>query len=308
MKNSSSIVKKYSGCFLGLAMGDAYGAALEGGPIERFVWKIIGKTKTGKLRYTDDTQMSIDLANSFIKNRGINQDHLAHTFAQSYRYSRGYGPSAAHLLKKIKNGARWQDLNRATFKEGSFGNGAAMRAPILALCFLKDKEALDKSIVKSAEITHAHPKAIEGARLIALVTYAALQDYTNEAILDALPDWCESDEYRSKISFCITSLKAKDTITPKLLKDRLGNGIAAAESCVTAIYFALKYREDNYELMLNTICKLGGDTDTIGAMSGAIWGAFNGEDALNKDKINSIENADEIILLSNTLYKLSSKQ
>ena len=59
---------KYSGCFLGLAIGDAYGAPFEGGPIERLLWKAIGKTKDGKLRYTDDTQMSIDLAISFIQN------------------------------------------------------------------------------------------------------------------------------------------------------------------------------------------------------------------------------------------------
>jgi len=126
---------KFSGCFLGLAIGDAYGAPFEGGPIERLLWKAIGKTKNGKVRYTDDTQMSIDLASSFIQNNGINQEHLATTFAENYHWSRGYGPSAAWLLKKIKNGANWQDVNRIKFKDGSFGNGAAMRAPILAMCF-----------------------------------------------------------------------------------------------------------------------------------------------------------------------------
>ena len=67
---------KYIGCFLGLAIGDAFGAPFEGGFIERLLWKVIGKTKDGKQRYTDDTQMSIDLANSFIKNNDINQEHL----------------------------------------------------------------------------------------------------------------------------------------------------------------------------------------------------------------------------------------
>lgn len=299
---------KYSGCFLGLAIGDAYGAPFEGGPIERLLWKAIGKTKDGKIRYTDDTQMSIDLASSFIQNNGINQQHLATTFAENYHWSRGYGPGAAWLLKKIKNGANWQDVNRAKFKEGSFGNGAAMRAPILAMCFPEDKERLNENIVKSSEITHAHPLAIEGAKLIAFVTNAALHDWNTEAILEALPTWCKSSGYQTKVAFCIESIQALDAVQAKVLKSKLGNGIAASQSCVTAIYFALKYRNQRYDSMLSQIYKLGGDTDTIGAMAGAIWGAFNSCNAIDKSKTQSIENSAKIVELSGQLYAMSSNK
>ncbi len=70
-------IDQYQGCFLGLALGDTLGAPYEGGPLERLLWKSIGKTKDGKLRYTDDTQMSIDIAASFLKHNAISQDHLA---------------------------------------------------------------------------------------------------------------------------------------------------------------------------------------------------------------------------------------
>ena len=299
---------KYSGCFLGLAIGDAYGAPFEGGPIERLLWKAIGKTKDGKIRFTDDTQMSIDLASSFIQNNGVNQEHLATTFAENYRWSRGYGPSAAWLLKKIKNGANWQDVNRAKFKDGSYGNGAAMRAPILAMCFPEDKERLSENVVKCSEITHAHPLAIEGAKLIAFVTYSALHDWNNEAILEALPTWCKSNEYQTKVAFCIESIQASDAVQIKVLKSKLGNSIAASQSCVTAIYFALKYRNQSYDSMLTQIYKLGGDADTIGAMAGAIWGAFNGCDAIDKRKIQSIESSAKIVDLSEQLYAMSSNK
>jgi len=299
------MLNKYCGCFQGLAIGDAYGAPFEGGLLERLLWKMIGKTKEGKKRYTDDTQMSIDIANSFIKNADIDQEDLAFTFAKSYHFSRGYGPSTAYLLKKIKNGARWQDVNRVRFKEGSFGNGAAMRAPILAMCFSKDKDALEKAVVKSSEITHTHPMAIEGAKLVAFVTYAALNDWSSEAILDALVSWCDSDEYKSKLEFCVQSLKTKDRLSPKILRNRLGNGIAASESSVTAIYFAILYREQSHSSMLTYIYSLGGDTDTIGAMAGGIWGAFNGSDALDKSRIKSIEDSENIIELSKQLYLMA---
>jgi len=39
----------------GLALGDALGAPYEGGPEERLAWKLLGKTRNRKLRYTDDT-------------------------------------------------------------------------------------------------------------------------------------------------------------------------------------------------------------------------------------------------------------
>ncbi len=298
-------LNKYSGCFLGLAIGDVYGASYEGGLIERLLWKLIGKTKDGKMRYTDDTQMSIDLAISFIKNNGISQEHLATTFAENYRWSRGYGPSAAWLLKKIKNGANWQNVNRAKFKDGSFGNGAAMRAPILALLFPNNNERLKENIVKCSEITHAHPLAIEGAKLIAFMTHAALHDWNTKTIIETLPSWCKLNEYQIKVAFCIESIQAPETIQNKILKSKLGNGIAASESCVTAIYFALKYRNKGFNHMTTQIYDLGGDTDTIGAMAGAIWGAFNGYNGIDKKKIQNIEKSAKIIELSEQLYEMS---
>lgn len=296
---------KYCGCFFGLAIGDAYGAWFEGGPIERLLWMAIGKTKDGKLRYTDDTQMSIDLANSFIKNGEINQEHLAKTFANSYRFSRGYGPSAAWLLKKIKNGSAWQDVNRVKFKDGSFGNGAAMRAPILAMCFCENIEKLEENIVKSSEITHAHPLALEGAKLIALTTSAALHDWSNQEIFEALQNWCESDEYKTKVAFCIEAVELHNEVKNKELKSKLGNSIAASQSSVTAIYFALKYRYKEFNYMLEKIYKLGGDTDTIAAMAGAIWGAFNGCETIDSTKIDSIEDSQKIAELSRQLWSFN---
>ncbi len=157
-------------------MGDAFGAPYEGGPLEQLLWRAIGKTKDGKLRYTDDTQMTIDLAESYLYNDTIDQNHLAQTFAQSYRWSRGYGPSTSQLLRLIKKGKNWREANKKKFKTGSFGNGAAMRAPILAMCFPYNVQTLLNSVIKSAEITHAHPLGIEGAKLIARATQAAFQD------------------------------------------------------------------------------------------------------------------------------------
>ena len=298
-------VNKYTGCFIGLVIGNAFGAPYEGGILERLLWKAIGKTKEGKLRYTDDTQMAINLASSFIRNGNINQDHLAKTFADSYQWSRGYGPGAAWLLKKIKHGANWQDVNQAKFKEGSYGNGAAMRAPILAMCYPNNIDELEESVIKSSEITHAHPLAIEGANLIALATYTALNDRNNDEILDALRTACKSKEFYTKIRRCTELLQTNDIHELEKQEKGLGNGVAASESCVTAIYFALRYRSKNYNTMLSQIYKLGGDTDTIGAMAGSIWGAFNGSNGFDSDCIQKVEGSENIIALAKQLHEVT---
>jgi len=296
---------KYIGCFIGLAIGDAFGAPYEGGYLERLLWKAIGTTGNGKLRYTDDTQMSIDLACSFLEKSSINQEHLAMTFAKSYKWSRGYGPSAGKLLKKIKNGKPWHEANRLKFKDGSLGNGAAMRAPILALCYPHDDELLKKSIVKASEITHAHPLAIEGAQLIAFVTSSVLNGLPAESIIEALHDQCSSELFRKKVASYITLLNHSDTVDSKEIRRKLGNGIIATESCVTAIYFGLKYMNGSFSKMLNSIYLLGGDADTIGAMAGAIWGAANGDDEI-LTKIKEVENSSTIIELAEQLYVFSN--
>ncbi|GLS26532.1 ADP-ribosylglycohydrolase family protein [Marinibactrum halimedae] len=295
---------KYKGCFLGLAIGDALGAPYEGGPLERLLWKAIGKTRDGKLRYTDDTQMAIDLAESFLHNDAINQDHLAHTFSQSYQWSRGYGPSTSHLLRLIKKGKNWREVNKKKFKTGSFGNGAAMRAPILAMCFPSNTQALIDNVNKSAEITHAHPLGIEGAKLIALATQAAFQGLSSEAILKELHHQCQSTIYKDKITFCTEAVRQSD-IKLKEIKRKLGNGIAAPQSCVTAIYFSLKFRDQTFDSMLSQIFSLGGDVDTISSMACAIWGAFHGIKHINNSNITNIENSKKIITLAELLFRKS---
>ena len=81
MQNLISQKDKFIGTFIGLSLGDALGAPYEGGFIERFLWKFFAKTPTGKMRWTDDTQMSIDLAESILKKNNIDQNYLALKFA-----------------------------------------------------------------------------------------------------------------------------------------------------------------------------------------------------------------------------------
>lgn len=301
----SIAVEKYTGLLSGLALGDAWGARYEGGFLAQTVWSMIGRDAQRKVRYTDDTRMSLDIVESFLKNHQLDQDEIAAKFAASYDWKRGYGRGTARVLKQIRRGVPWQKANQAGFKQGSWGNGAAMRAPVLALIHPYQLEKLEPAVRRVSEITHSHPLAIEAAWLIALASQAALQDWDDESLLEMLNDAAESKVMRSKTAYCRKVLLENIELNKSNLHERLGMTSAATESSITALYFALKYRQEKYDAMLKHICDTGGDTDTVGAMAGALWGAFNGYDGLNSKRLKWLEDADAIYHAATSVYELA---
>lgn len=298
---------QFTGCFLGLALGDALCAPYEGGLPEKIVWRLIGRTRTGKRRYTDDTRMSLDVAESICRNNGIDQDDMARTFAASYRWSRGYGAGTAEMLKKIKKGAHWQKVNRLRHPEGSYGNGAAMRAPIAALAFYGDDNKIARAVQHISEITHTHAQAREGALLIALATLSALSRTSVDTMFETLQDNSTLEEYRRRLKTAKHWLTHREIVDSATVTRQLGNGMAAVDSCITALYIAARYLDAPFADMLKFIQQCGGDTDTIGAMAGAVWGAYNSRNNLDRSMVRILESASRIEASAEKLYQRTSR-
>ncbi len=302
------ILEQFQGCLLGIALGDAMGAPHEGGPLERFVWRLIGRTRDGKRCWTDDTQMTIDLAESWFANHGVNQDDLARRFAQSYRWSRGYGPGAAKLLKTIRRGEDWRQANRAIFRTGSFGNGAAMRAPILGL-LSSDLSDVFAAARQTAEITHAHPNGILGAELLAGVAHLLANSHARDASLQTTARGLPlSNEFRSRIEVATTWLSQKHDASPAMVRRELGNRASAHESCVTGVYIALRFLDAEFQELLDFAIACRGDVDTIAAMAGALWGTVRGFSALPKELLDKLEDKDRLLDLARQLYAVVSEK
>ncbi|MEM9219674.1 MAG: ADP-ribosylglycohydrolase family protein [Cyanobacteria bacterium P01_F01_bin.150] len=301
---------------MGLALGDALCAPYEGGWIERSLWYIIGKTKKGKARFTDDTQMAIDVARSLIANNGVNQDHLAQTFARSYRWSRGYGPSARQILKKIRSGSHWSEVNTLRHPTGSFGNGAAMRIAPVALLYARHPNLLKEAVKQVSAITHAHPWGIEGVQLIAHIIHASLlakhQGTSAIAIAKSGEQICESDRFRflmqQVVEWLEQSAKDVDHIPAQKVRQSLGNGMAATASCATAVYVGLIFKDHPFLELVNFVRQIGGDTDTIAAMAGAIWGAYRGINAIEPQMIEHIEKGQMLLELGLELHNLYTQR
>ena len=295
-------IEKFQGCLIGLGLGDALCAAREGGPLERLLWKIIGRTGEGLYRYTDDMQMTIDLATHLVNNGSINQDVLALEFANSYKWSRGYGPSTAVVLKKIRAGVDWRVASTSRYPSGSFGNGAAMRVPAAALMYHDRQLELPEAIERSSSITHPNPLAIIGAALIAHAVICGLYDTEPASAIRSIIARYASGEFTHRMTIVQECLLAGKIPDPVRLRRILGTGTSAIDSCPASILIGMYYRSHPISDLLGYVNRCKGDTDTIGAMSGSIWGAYNGIAPIPKKDVESIEGHSLLLDLAASLY------
>lgn len=286
-------------------MGDALGAEYEGGAVGRVVWKIV-TAGSSELRWTDDTEMAMALAESLLENQGLNADHLAKLWAKRMRFMRGYGPGARKLLNMIAKGADWHEARFQVFPDGSFGNGAAMRAGPLGLFFHGHERDLDQSTIIASSITHAHPLGVEGGRLVAKAVDLALgADFKPPVFIADLKKFCRQAEYRSRLEQAAALLEAGPSNLE--IVSKLGNSVKAHESAVTAVYAFCRYHED-FSAMMSLIINLGGDTDSIGAMAGGMFGAKNGTKLLPQEAVENIEARAELEDLGHRLFKQRRRQ
>jgi poly(ADP-ribose) glycohydrolase ARH3 len=278
---------RFRGCLLGLAIGDAIGGRFEAQSAEfirqRFAnWRSLIDGVDGELWYTDDTQMTIGVAETLVECGTIDEARLCKAFVSNYVPSRGYGRGTRAVIEAMENGRDHVAVAEKYFPGGSLGNGAAMRVAPIGLVFGADHDRLWEQARLSALPTHRSALAIEGAQLLALaVGYCSSVDRFDRAeLLSLLSARCNSIEYRKRIG-AAASVSSEDLAT-------LGNGIEALESVPTAIAsFAL--HADSYEQAIGQTILLGGDTDTIAAMTGALSGAYLGVEAIAPSMIASLE-------------------
>ncbi len=305
----SKLKEKFLGSLLGAAIGDALGASREG---SRMGEKGASFGSLGMLRYTDDTHMTIGVAESLIECRGFDGAHMARRFADNYFREpwRGYGPGPPRIFRMIKGGEAWDKAALSIYPGGSFGNGAAMRVAPIGLLFFKDHLKLKEVAYKVSLITHAHPLGIEGAILQALAV--------------ALATAWEWDEPLDRLSFtsCLLSFVSEDIYRTKLAKfevlferssyrrevvEELGCGVEAFSSVPTAIFTFLTHSQD-FASAISYAISLGGDTDTIASMTGAICGAYLGIEYIPEEWQMKLENREYILSLAERLYELEAQE
>ncbi len=293
MPQTPSLEDRFHGCLLGLAVGDALGGYVEGWDAEAIRRRydspqdLIDHPPANELWYTDDTQMTLGVAETLIKCSEIENEELCRRFVANYVPHRGYGHGARMVLDAMEEGEDHEFLAETYFPGGSFGNGAAMRVAPVGLMFRHQSDELWEQARRSALPTHRHPLGIEGAQLLALAVSLASLATEDPAQFERVK-FCETLTHRATFAEYSGPLRRVAALTNVEDLGLFGNGIAAPDSVVTAIAcFVLT--PDSYVQTIGNAILLGGDTDTIAAMAGAISGAYLGRSVIPPHLFKALE-------------------
>jgi ADP-ribosyl-[dinitrogen reductase] hydrolase len=210
---------KCQNMLLGIAIGDALGVGFEllmnrkkvkdkfkfnryfsGGP----GWKVG--------QYSDDTQMSIAIAELIISKRKFSRINLADYFLYVYLRDphRGYGKSVSEGLKKSRNAREFLKIIPGV----SNGNGACMRAVPLGV--LPKIEEVIKYAKINSMITHNVASAITSSVCVAAASHYFYYNLGKpEKVLDYCINICEKIDKKSAEYF--RDIKAMKTFNPVLL-------------------------------------------------------------------------------------------
>jgi poly(ADP-ribose) glycohydrolase ARH3 len=306
---------RFVGCLLAHALGDALGAPFEGLPPEAIYYefgatrRLFDSPPDAELLYTDDTQMTIGVAECLLAGGTIEHEELARRFHDNYQPWRGYGPGVRKLLDAMTAGRDWREMVASNFPGGSLGNGAAMRAAPVGLLFYDDLDRACEEARRSATITHTHPIGVDGAVLmaaaVALVVRAESSDgrassFDLRAFFDELGRRARTEEFQRQLRTA-GRLGPDDAII-------FGNSLEAHRSVTTALT-CFAFAPDSYEDVVSRAIAMGNDTDTLAAMAGALSGARLGAGALPKAHLARLEDGPKgrsyVERLARDLYRQS---
>lgn len=294
------------GVLLGLACGDALGRPVEFHSPKQIdaeygeLTEMVGNGTHGKPAgtITDDTDQALCIARSLDKHGEFDPTDIAERFVAWYNDGPfDVGVMTADALRRIDKGVSWNVAGQEVWEERSegsnAGNGSVMRCAPLALAFADDWNTLQHTSRDSSRITHADPRCTYGCAALNL-TIAALINGDEQPLGSAL--------------------EALSADTPENLRDVLEpipDGIEASElsnsgfvlhTLQTGLYHALT--ADDAETAIVNAVNEGGDTDTIGAVAGAVAGARFGASALPDRWTDSIDEATAFRKLGYILFSL----
>jgi len=198
--------------------------------------------------FTDDSVMTFAIAKALLMAKKDYSDLGERTVEQMKMLGkqypkRGYGGDFASWLK-----------NPDPRPYNSYGNGAGMRVSPVA--YVATSLAMVKKLAKQVtEVTHNHPEGLKAAEAIAVCTFMALQGKTKAEI----KTYVQKHYYPLK--------KTLAMIRPTYEFD-----VTAQGSTSEAIQAFLESAD--FEDAIRNAISIGGDSDTIAAMTGAIAGAF----------------------------------
>jgi poly(ADP-ribose) glycohydrolase ARH3 len=275
---------------LGTFLGDAIGAPFDGeAPDEIPLLDVHYISANPPTTYTDDTQMIISVFEEMAENGRIDQNSLVRRFLNRYSAWRGYSGGMASVIEQWRDGKSIESAAQSLYGAmGSFGDGAAMRSGAISAFFaIDDVDRMAEQVRLCSVLTHTHPYGIAGAVLQSYVVLLALNDVPVDEWLQRLFSFPTDNVFRIKFEAIRQCLERESS--PHESAREIGNGSDALSAVPAAIFAVMRNPLSFSDAVLYAV-SMGGDTDTIGAMAGAIAGARSGSGGIPAQWLKHLEN------------------
>ena len=326
------------GALAGLALGDALGMPTQAMSPEQI--RAVYGTITGLVdgdasqpyapgmpagSVTDDTEQALLVASLLVRGRGsssgrvaLDAGEFAHALLawEDSMIERGsldlLGPSTKAALERVRAGEDPLSVGGA-----GTTNGAAMRVtPIGIAMSTADLEAFADAVWSSCQVTHATRQGFQSAALVAAAvsmgidtarsTTPNLRSLLWKALsyVDSLPErgaWTPDPDVVAATRRAMQLVANPASSSLECLVEQVGTSVASAQAIPMA--FALLARDPSPQALLDA-ANIGGDTDTIGAIAGAILGAALGFEVFVGRGLAQVELASHLDLPSVALELL----
>ena len=326
------------GALAGLALGDALGMPTQAMSPEQI--RAVYGTITGLVdgdasqpyapgmpagSVTDDTEQALLVASLLVRGRGtssgrvaLDAGEFAHALLawEDSMIERGsldlLGPSTKAALERVRAGE-----DPLTVGGAGTTNGAAMRVtPIGIAISTADPEAFADAVWSSCQVTHATRQGFQSAALVAAAvsmgidaahsTTPDLRSLLWKAVtyVDSLPErgaWTPDPDVVAATRRAMQLVANPASSSLECLVEQVGTSVASAQAIPMA--FALLARDPSPQALLDA-ANIGGDTDTIGAIAGAILGAALGFEVFVGRGLAQVELASHLDLPSVALELL----
>lgn len=327
------------GALAGLALGDALGMPTQAMSPEqiRAVYGRVTGLVDGDVSQpyapgmpagsvTDDTEQALLIASLLVRGGGSSSGRVAldagdfsHALLswEDSMIQRGsldlLGPSTKAALERVRAG-------EDPLTVGGLGttNGAAMRVtPIGIAVSTADPEAFADAVWSSCQVTHATRQGFQSATLVAAAVSLALDwpemsasDMTTllwkaVSYVDSLPErgaWTPDPDVVAATRRAMQLVANPASSSLECLVEQIGTSVASAHAIPMA--FTLLARDPSPRALLDA-ANLGGDTDTIGAIAGAILGSVLGVEAFDTAMLTQVELTSRLDLPSIALELLA---
>lgn len=315
---SLDLIDAAQGAMLGTMVGDSLGMPAEGLTREALMEQFgrLDSLREGPLppgEFTDDTEMTIGLCEALLEKGEFDVNAVAQAMANNFTPWRGYSPHVYGIMARIRQGMDWDCPGTS-----SWGSGAANRVAPIGVLYADEPEVADYA-ADQARITHTHANGVAGAVAQAVavshVTVAGLFESTvttDEVLKRLFPAVSDHSVAMVDALERIRDLRPQDS--PEQLSAAIARVFPCDGSAVGTVPAALAafLLSGSFEEAVIAAVNCGGDTDTLGAMTGALAGSFYGVNAiperLTANLANEKRGRDHVLSLGEKLGALTRKR